>query len=186
MLNVPGVCFVNMQYGDCAEEIAEARARLGVEIWTPPGVDLKDDLDEVAALSCALDLLMGPANATSNIAAACGAPVWLISTPAAWPRLGTDRYPWYPTVRVFNPPGFNNGIRRSSRWPKRWAPSPGGQEQICGSGLISMRGGVRAGGQENEMSTDSPEELMNRTPRNSLSFRRNQPDRGRRRHRQLR
>ena len=107
VLQTPGAVFVNMQYGDCAAEIAEAKARLGIDIWQPPGVDLKNDLDDVAALCCALDLMVGPANATSNIAAACGAEVWLVSTPGAWPKLGTDRYPWYPTVRVFDPPGFN-------------------------------------------------------------------------------
>ena len=108
VLRTPGAVFVNMQYGDCAREIAQARAELGVEIWDPPGIDLKNDLDDVAALSCALDLMVGPANATSNIAAACGAPVWLISTPGAWPKLGTRRYPWYPSVRVFDPPGLND------------------------------------------------------------------------------
>lgn len=107
VLATPGAAFVNLQYGDCAAEIAEARATLGVDIWEPPGIDLKDDLDDVAALSSALDLVIGPANATSNIAAACGAPVWLVSMPAAWPRLGTDRYPWYPSVTVFKTPGFN-------------------------------------------------------------------------------
>ena len=112
VLATPGAVFVNMQYGDCAAEIAEAQTRLGVRIWSPPWIDLKNDLDDVAALSCALDLIIGPANATSNIAAACGAPVWLISTPGAWPKLGTSRYPWYPTVRVFDPPGFN-----------QWAPA---------------------------------------------------------------
>ena len=73
----------------------------------PARIDLKNDLDDVAALSCALDIVLGPANATSNIAAACGADVWLISTPGAWPKLGTDRYPWYPKMRVFTPPGSN-------------------------------------------------------------------------------
>ena len=106
VLGVPGPVFVNLQYGDCAAELARAKAE-GFAIWNPPGIDLKDDLDEVAALTCALDLVIGPANATTNIAAACGAPVWLISTPAAWPRLGTDRYPWYPQVRVFTPEAFN-------------------------------------------------------------------------------
>jgi len=106
VLQTPGVRFVNLQYGDCAEEIEEARERFGVDIWTPPGIDLKDDLDEVAALTCALDLSIGPANATVNIAAACGAPVWMISTPGAWPRLGTDRYPWYPQMRIFTPPAY--------------------------------------------------------------------------------
>ncbi|MBX7249736.1 MAG: tetratricopeptide repeat protein [Caulobacteraceae bacterium] len=106
VLQREGTTFVNLQYGDCDLELAEARAQ-GVQIWHPPGIDLKNDLDEVAALSCALDLIIGPANATTNIAAACGAPVWLISTPGAWPRLGTDRYPWYPQARVFTPPAFN-------------------------------------------------------------------------------
>jgi len=112
ILQTPGVSFVNLQYGECAAEIEQARKELGVEIWQPPGIDLKDDLDDVAALCCALDLSIGPANATTNLGAACGAPVWLISTPGAWPRLGTDRYPWYPQVRVFTPAAFND-----------WAPA---------------------------------------------------------------
>jgi tetratricopeptide (TPR) repeat protein len=105
VLRTPGICLINLQYGDCAAELAAAGAA-GIEIWTPPGVDLKQDLDEVTALACALDLTIGFANATTNLAAAAGAPVWFISTPGAWPRLGTDRYPWYPQARVFLPPGF--------------------------------------------------------------------------------
>ncbi|HEY5409961.1 MAG TPA: tetratricopeptide repeat protein, partial [Caulobacteraceae bacterium] len=107
VLNTPGAVFVNLQYGDCTAEIAAARAQLGVEIFQPPQIDLKDHLDDVAALCCALDLIVGPANATSNIAAACGAATWMISTPGAWPKLGTRRLPWYPSMRVFEPPGFN-------------------------------------------------------------------------------
>lgn len=104
VLTTPGVSFVNLQYGDSDKEAAEAYERLGVSLWRPPGIDLKNDLDDVAALSCALDIVLGPANATTNIAAACGAQVWLISTPGAWPKLGTDHYPWYPQARVFNAP----------------------------------------------------------------------------------
>jgi hypothetical protein len=106
VLATPGAVFVNLQYGDSEAESAQAARELGVELWRPPGIDLKNDLDDLAALTLALDLVIGPANATTNIAAACGAPVWLISTPGAWPKLGTERYPWYPTVRVFNPPAF--------------------------------------------------------------------------------
>jgi tetratricopeptide (TPR) repeat protein len=108
ILSTPGVSFVNLQYGDCAAEIAEAKAALGVEIWTPPGIDLKNDLDEVAALSAAVDLVIGPANAATNIAAAVGAPVWFISIPGAWPRLGADNYPWYPQARAFRPAAYND------------------------------------------------------------------------------
>jgi len=101
ILTQPGVTFVNLQYGDCSEEIAFVKETWGVDIWTPPGIDLKQDLDDVAALCCAMDLVLGFSNATLNIGAACGAPTWLISVPGAWPRLGTTRYPWYPQTRVF-------------------------------------------------------------------------------------
>jgi tetratricopeptide (TPR) repeat protein len=106
VLGLSGVSFVNLQYGECEAELAAARERLGVTIHQPPGIDLKDDLDDVAALTSALDLVLGPANATTNIAGACGAPTWLISTPIAWTRLGTRRYPWYPQARVFTPDRF--------------------------------------------------------------------------------
>jgi tetratricopeptide (TPR) repeat protein len=101
VLATSGVSFVNLQYGDCSAEIAQAKRDFGVELWTPPGIDLKQDLDDLAALCCAMDLIVGFSNATVNIGAACGAPTWLISTPGVWTRLGTDRYPWYPQVEVF-------------------------------------------------------------------------------------
>ncbi|MDQ0463919.1 Flp pilus assembly protein TadD [Caulobacter ginsengisoli] len=110
VLKTPGITFVNLQYGVSDEEVAFAAAEWGVNIWTPPGIDLKDDLDDLAALTCALDLVLAPSNATSNIAAACGAPVWIISVPGAWSRLGTERLPWYPQARVFLPPGFGDWL----------------------------------------------------------------------------
>jgi spore coat polysaccharide biosynthesis protein SpsF len=64
VLEAPGVTFVNLQYGDCDEEIALAKAEFGVDIWQPPGIDLKQDLDDVAALCCAMDLIVGFSNAT--------------------------------------------------------------------------------------------------------------------------
>ncbi|MEL7029600.1 MAG: hypothetical protein AAGL49_10410, partial [Pseudomonadota bacterium] len=35
------------------------------------------------------------------IAAATGQDDWTINSPASWPRLGTERMPWYPNVDVF-------------------------------------------------------------------------------------
>ncbi len=101
VLQTPGVTFVNLQYGDCEAEIAQAREAFGVEIWRPPGIDLKYDLDDVAALCRAMDLVIGFSNATFNLAGACGAPVWLLSGAAAWTRLGSKGYPWYPQARCF-------------------------------------------------------------------------------------
>jgi hypothetical protein len=101
VLRTPGTTFVNLQYGEVAEELTFARDALGVDILQPPGLDLKDDLDDVAALAAALDLTVGFSNATFNLAGAVGAPAWLIAPRHAWTMLGTDRYPWYPQARVF-------------------------------------------------------------------------------------
>jgi hypothetical protein len=103
VLRTPGVTLVNLQYGDCSAEIARAREAFDVEIVQPPGIDLKKHLDDITALCCAMDLVVGPANATSNLAGAAGAPLWLLSPPRFWTRLGTDRFPWYPQTRVFTP-----------------------------------------------------------------------------------
>ena len=108
ILKTPGLSLVNLQYGDCDEELAQARTEFGVDIWTPPGIDLKQDLDDVAALTSALDLTIGFANASLNLAGACGAPVWLISPQCAWTMVGTERYPWYPQARVFLPRSFGD------------------------------------------------------------------------------
>lgn len=101
VLETPGASFINLQYGDCAGEIAFARDALGVEIHTPEGLDLKQDLEGVSALACALDLVIGVSNASFNLAAACGAPAWLVTAPDAWTTLGAETYPWYPRVRMF-------------------------------------------------------------------------------------
>jgi tetratricopeptide (TPR) repeat protein len=124
VLETPGVSFVNLQYGDCAAELNQARTVMGLDIWSPPDIDLKNDLDDVAALTCALDLIVGPANATSNIAGACGAPVWFISTPIGWPRLGAARYPWYPDTRLFVPQRFGHWdevMREAAAALRAWA-----------------------------------------------------------------
>ncbi|MEM1104255.1 MAG: tetratricopeptide repeat-containing glycosyltransferase family protein [Pseudomonadota bacterium] len=95
------VTFVNLQYGDVAAELDEAAQKFGAEVWTPDDLDLMNDLDDNAALCSALDLVISAPNAAMNIAAACGVPTWTFHTPGSWPRLGTDRLPWYPNARVF-------------------------------------------------------------------------------------
>jgi tetratricopeptide (TPR) repeat protein len=110
ILRVEGVDFVNLQYGDVDTELALAEERFGVRIHQPTGIDLKMELDRVAALSSACDLVIGPMNATTNLAAACGTRVWFMhSSRSAWTLFGLDnRQPWYPHCRSFTAPGFAN------------------------------------------------------------------------------
>lgn len=108
VLRTPGATFVNLQYGDCSEELSAAERDFGVKIWNPPDIDLKKDIDDVAALCAAMDLVIGFSNATFNLAGAGGVPSWLIVSPAAWPVLGQDRYLWYPRSRLFAAEQFGN------------------------------------------------------------------------------
>jgi hypothetical protein len=108
VFETPGVTFVNLQYGDCSEEIALAKEEFGVDIWQPPGIDLKQDLDDVAALCCAMDLIVGFSNATTNLGGACGAPIWMLTGASAWTRLGAQSWPWYPQTRCFITPNYND------------------------------------------------------------------------------
>ena len=99
----------NLQCGDVADDLAAAEAA-GVSIWTPP-IDLRNDLEDVAALSVACDLVVGPGIAGTNLAATVGARTWLIHAPDDWHLMGTDRYVFYPHVRTFATGGFDG-------WPR--------------------------------------------------------------------
>jgi tetratricopeptide (TPR) repeat protein len=108
----PDFTFINLQYGDSAEDIAYAEDKWGVKIHTLPSINLKNDLEQISALCSAMDLTLGAMNATSNLAGAAGADVWIMSpVKRAWPQLGTDRMPWYPNTKVFSAPGYGN-------WPQ--------------------------------------------------------------------
>jgi ADP-heptose:LPS heptosyltransferase len=101
-----GVQWIQLQYGECEAELAAAEAAFGVAFWRPPGLDLRQDLDDLAALASALDLVIGTPNATTSLAAASGAPTWFVTGPGGWIQLGTERHPWYPKARVFVAPSF--------------------------------------------------------------------------------
>lgn len=112
VLRTPGCTFINLQYGDAADDIALARERFGVELVTPPGIDLKDDLDDLAALCAAIGWVVGSMNATMNIAMAVGAEGWcLYGARRTWSRMGFDDLPWYARSRSFCCPGI-----------RQWAP----------------------------------------------------------------
>jgi tetratricopeptide (TPR) repeat protein len=108
ILQTPGAVFVNVQYGDCRDELARARALHGVDIAVFDDLDLKKDIDGAAALSAALDLVVSAPTAAAAAAAGTGAEVWFLTAGRTWPQLGTDRYPWYPNTRVLSPQKFGD------------------------------------------------------------------------------
>ena len=108
ILKTPGITFVNVQYGDCKDELARARAQHGIDIKMFDDLNLKDDIDGAAALSASLDLVISAPTAAAATAAGTGAEVWFLTAGRTWPQLGTDKYPWYARSRVFAPENFGD------------------------------------------------------------------------------
>lgn len=102
VLAIPGVHFINLQYDQCEEELAAAETRFGVTIHRWPDLDLMNDLDEVAALTANLDLVVTAPTTVGELSGALGIPTWtmLLKHESAL-DFGTGRMPWEPSVKLY-------------------------------------------------------------------------------------
>jgi tetratricopeptide (TPR) repeat protein/SAM-dependent methyltransferase len=107
---VPGVKFVNLQYGSTPQELQEAAAALSAPLHHWPDLDPLKDLDAFAAQIAELDLVISVDNATVHMAGALGVPVWnLLPFAPTWRwRLGTDQTLWYPSMRLVRQATFGD------------------------------------------------------------------------------
>jgi tetratricopeptide (TPR) repeat protein len=112
VLSVPGVHWINLQYGDRRGDIEAFSAAQGIAIadW-PEAID--GDYDETAALVSALDLVISVCTSVIHLTGALGRPAWVMTPRIPEWRYGLERdtMPWYPSVRLF---------RQSERGT--WAP----------------------------------------------------------------
>ena len=96
---IPGLTFVSLQYGDHNDAIEYFSKEHGVRIAVPE-IDLYNDLDNIASLCNALDLVISPSNYTYILAAAVGTPVWMTSSGIFF-SFGQDNFPWLSNVTSF-------------------------------------------------------------------------------------
>ncbi|MDH4028292.1 MAG: tetratricopeptide repeat protein, partial [Nitrospirota bacterium] len=102
IFSIPGAHFINLQYGDCSQELKELRETRGVTIHDWEDADPLKDLDNFAAQIAALDLVISVDNSTVHMAGALGIPVWALLSEACdwrWMRDVEDT-PWYRSVRL--------------------------------------------------------------------------------------
>jgi hypothetical protein len=98
ILSTPGAMFVNLQYGECEEEIQQVERDLGIRILRWADLDLMNDFSGVAALIKNLDLVISISSAVVPLAGAVAAPT-LCMTYQNWVLLGEkNTYPWFPSV----------------------------------------------------------------------------------------
>lgn len=106
LLGVPGITFVNLQHGAVDAECEEAERRFGVAIARVPRLDLRHDLDGLAALQAACDLVITTSNVNAHVTGALGKPGWVL-LPERIGRLwywclAAESTPWYPSLALIS------------------------------------------------------------------------------------
>lgn len=104
LFDMPGVRWVDLQYGDTGAERADLAIRKPPGLLHRDDIDLFNDLDSLAALISSCDAVVTVSNTTAHLAGALGVPTLVLVSYGArklwyWGE-GTDRAPWYPSVRI--------------------------------------------------------------------------------------
>lgn len=103
---LPGVRFVNLQYGDCRRELAAVQSEYGVSVISDADIDPLKDLDGHAAQIAAMDVVVSSSNTAAHFAGGLGVPTYCMipATPGAgkrWYWFDVDgRCAWYPSVML--------------------------------------------------------------------------------------
>jgi len=101
LLSTENVDFVDLQYGDTSAEKAEIQAQHGIQIQRVKEIDNKTDIDGLASLIEACDVVVSVSNTTAHLAAALGKPTIVLlpwHTPLWYWHLGSIDSIWYPSA----------------------------------------------------------------------------------------
>lgn len=102
VLSLPGLHFVDLQYGDTTTERRNFEEQHGLTVQKLADIDNFNDIDGLAALIQACDIVVTVSNTTAHLAAALGKPV-LVLVPASsslfwyW-HIDRADSPWYPSA----------------------------------------------------------------------------------------
>lgn len=101
----PGLHFVDLQYGDTAAERQALQHEHGIEVQHLDEVDNFHDIDGLAALIQACDVVITTSNSTAHLAGALGKTTMLLLPLGKgqfwyWAEI-EGRVPWYPSIRAF-------------------------------------------------------------------------------------
>ena len=104
------VVLVNLQYGDVMDEIREFKEATGIDIIQCASVDNREDLDGLAALIEACDLVVSTSNVTVHLAGALAKKTWVMLNFVSIYYWLSDRPDsiWYPSVSLYRQPRLND------------------------------------------------------------------------------
>jgi hypothetical protein len=104
VLRLPGCRFVDLQYGDTLIDRERTEHALGVRVEHLDDIDNTRDIDSLAALIAACDLVVTVSNTTAHLAGGLGVRTFVM-VPYGHARLWywfkeRDDSPWYPSLSV--------------------------------------------------------------------------------------
>lgn len=105
LFSIPNITFINLQCKDFKTDISQAKSNYGVDIHNFDELDHYDDLDDVAALSLALDMCVSVSTAVSTITAAVGTPTKMLH----WKQSSWNNI-------LFTPPGPEVDVFERNTW----------------------------------------------------------------------
>jgi len=105
LLSVPDYQFIDLQYGDTIIERTQLASATGYQVRRIDSIDNLRDLDGLAALVEACDVIVTISNTTAHLAGALGKHVFLMLPRSVgrfwcWQSERSDSL-WYPNVRIF-------------------------------------------------------------------------------------
>ena len=134
VLRVPGVDFIDLQYGDNTAERQQLTEAHGIELLEHDGLDKTLDLDGLAAAVDACEVVVTTSNSTAHLAGALGKPTLLLLPRGSgrlwyWRMSHEGRSLWYPSVLLLEqdePGQWERAIHaardRLSKWrAQAWA-----------------------------------------------------------------
>lgn len=113
-LQTPNIHFVDLQYGDTQKQRDELTSAHGVKLQHFQEIDNFNDIDNLASLIQACDVVVTVSNSTAHLAAALGKPTVVMlahHTPLWYWHQESMSSPWYPTVTL---------LRQAQ--PAQWEP----------------------------------------------------------------
>lgn len=110
-LQARGAHFVNCMYKDASEDCRRLKDELGVTIHDWDDIDRRDELDEAAAYTAALDFIVSISSSPVAIAGAMQVPAITLLHKHDRFHFGAGVEPWFPNTDIFV-------ADRASQWPQ--------------------------------------------------------------------
>ena len=105
------VVLINLQYGDVDDEIREFKEATGIDVVQCASVDNREDLDGLAALIEACDIVISTSNVTVHLAGALAKETWVLLSYVMvnfWWLLERTDSVWYPSLTLYRQPTLND------------------------------------------------------------------------------